>query len=104
MRKRSLVVFAALGLAACRKQIPDPCEPETFNNLACEEAVRRGGYYSHGTFVPRIYPQLYPFYYSRYGTYVTGGGISRPSPAGSYAAPAPGVTRGGFGVTGSGAS
>ena len=87
-------------LAGCSKEAPDPCEPSSWSERACEDAVRRGGYYSHGSYIPHVYPFFYPYYFGRYGTYVSNGGKVNAAPAEAYA---PVISRGGFGTTGSGA-
>ena len=99
--KVTLTVVAAVGLA-CGRSRRDPCEAAYFNELACQEAVRSGGYYWGGAWVPIRYSYPYPYYYDHYRSYVGGGGRVFVSPAGSYSRPAssPGVSRGGFGSTG----
>src|SRR5438477_10628675 len=103
--KRSAWVFLTLGLATCSKQTaiaPDPCEPGSFADGPCRDAVTNHGYYSHGTFIPHVYPFLYPYYFGRYGSYTTNGGRGSPAPISTYATPTGTITRGGFGSTGSG--
>ncbi|MEP7353046.1 MAG: hypothetical protein ABI824_07420 [Acidobacteriota bacterium] len=114
MRKRSLTVLLTLGTAACSSRpAPDPCDKNSWAEDACKDAVEHQGYYSHGTFIPRYYSNPYPFYYDSYGGFLRSGG--RPSTVvspGVYAHPSSGsssssspsssgVTRGGFGSTGS---
>jgi hypothetical protein len=104
----TLTVVAAVGLASCARSRRDPCDRASFNELACQEAVRRGGYYYGGSWFPMVYRYPYPYYYDSYRTYVGGGGSVFSAPAGSYARPggsgtsSPGVERGGFGSTGAG--
>jgi hypothetical protein len=95
--KVTLTVVAVMGLAACGSR-RDPCDPAYFNDFACQEAIRGGGYYWNGSWVPVRYSYPYPYYYDHYRTYVVGGGHVSSSPSGSYASPS--VTRGGFGSTG----
>lgn len=110
----TLTVVAAMGLAACNRR-RDPCESQYFDDAACAEAVRSGGYYWGGSWYPMRYSYPYPYYYDQYRTWVSHGGSVHRSPSGSYAAPAAGkrfgtggggsssssgVTRGGFGSTG----
>ena len=104
-RRRSLTVVVGLGLAACSRRAPDPCDPSSWGDRACEDAIAQRGYYSHGTFIPHVYPYPYPYYYGNYGTYVTRGGRVTPVSPETYARPASAgpVTRGGFGSTGEGA-
>jgi hypothetical protein len=88
--------------------------------MACQDAVRDGGYYWGGSWYPMVYHYPYPYYYDGYHRHVSGGGHVYSSPSTSYAKPAgktfgtggggvgassPGGTvRGGFGSTGSGSS
>jgi len=81
----TLTLVAAMGMAACSRGRRDPCEAATFNEQACNEAVRNRGYYSDGQWVPMHYSQPYPYYYDTYRRYTSSGGS---------------VTRGGFGATG----
>lgn len=111
MKKSSrvtLTVVAAVGLASCGRSRRDPCDQASFNEMACQDAVRSGGYYYGGSWYPMSYHYPYPYYFDHYRTYVGSGGRVVPVPAGSYARPAggatssPGVERGGFGSTGAG--
>src|SRR5678816_3178246 len=98
--KVTLTVVAMMGLAACSRR-RDPCESQYFDELACQEAVRAGGYYWGGSWYPMMYHYPYPYYYDHYQTYVRGGGSVSRAPSGIYARPSSsGVTRGGFGSTG----
>jgi hypothetical protein len=102
--KVTLTVVAVMGLAACSRR-RDPCEAQYFNELACQDAVRSGGYYWGGSWYPMTYHYPYPYYYDSYRTHVSRGGRVYGSSSGSYAKPAAGGTvRGGFGSTGSGHS
>ena len=104
-RKVTLTVVAAVGLATCGRSRRDPCDSAYFNDLACQDAIRNGGYYWGGSWVPIRYSYPYPYYYDHYRTYVGHGGTVVAAPVGSYARPAAsGVTRGGFGSTGAGHS
>jgi hypothetical protein len=94
----TVTVAAAMGIA-CNRQRPDPCEAATFNEQACNEAVRNHGYHHNGTWVPMFYSHPYPYYYDNYRGYLSRGGSVRSAPAGTYSSP--GVSRGGFGSTGS---
>jgi len=105
--KVTLTVVAVIGLASCGRSRRDPCESAYYSDLACQEAIRSGGYYWGGTWVPMTYSNPYPFYYDRYRSYAGSGGRTYSVPAGSYARPSgsssstpSGVTRGGFGSTG----
>ena len=108
----TLTVVAAIGLAGCSRRY-DPCDERSFDATACADAVRSGGYYWNGSWVPMSYGHPYPFYYDAYRTRIDHGGTVISTP-GAYAQPgqrfgtggtAPssgGVTRGGFGSTGAG--
>jgi hypothetical protein len=100
--KVTLTVVAAVGLASCGRSRRDPCDQASFNELACQDAVRSGGYYYGGTWYPMVYRYPYPYYYDSYRTHVSNGGSVITVPAGSYARPAggAGVEHGGFGSTG----
>ena len=97
----TLTVVAAMGMAACNRR-PDPCEAGSFNEQACNDAVRNHGYYHGGSWVPMYYSHPYPYYYDTYRGYVARGGTVRSAPSGIYSAPgsSSGVSRGGFGSTG----
>jgi hypothetical protein len=99
--KVTLTVVAAVGLASCGRSRRDLCDRESFNEMACQDAVRNGGYDYGGSWYPMAYSYPYPYYYDSYRTHVSNGGRVVAVPAGSYAAPA-GVERGGFGSTGAG--
>ncbi len=101
----TLTVVAAAGLASCNRPRADPCEAATFNEQACQEAVRDGGYYWRGTWVPMMYHYPFPYYYDSYRGYVARGGPVHAAPAEAYShsgTASPGVVRGGFGATGAG--
>ncbi len=106
--KVTLTVVAAMGLASCGRSRRDPCDQASFNEMACQDAVRGGGYYYGGSWYPMTYHYPYPYYFDHYRTYVGSGGSMIAVPAGSYARPgggatsSPGVERGGFGSTGAG--
>jgi hypothetical protein len=108
----TLTVVAAIGLAGCSRRY-DPCDERFFDAMACTDAVARGGYYWHGSWVPMSYGHPYPYYYDAYRSRMAHGGAVSSAPAGTYAqpgqrfgtggtaAPSSGsVTRGGFGSTG----
>jgi hypothetical protein len=101
----TLTVVAAVALASCGRSRREPCDRGGFDEMACQEAVRSGGYYWGGMWYPMVYRYPYPYYYDSYRTYVSSGGRVSAAPAGTYANPAgasssPGVVRGGFGSTG----
>ena len=105
----TLTVVAAVGLASCGRSRRDPCDQYSFDEMACQDAVRSGGYYYRGSWFPMVYSNPYPYYYDHYRTYVGSGGRVINSPSGTYARPggvtsSPGVQRGGFGSIGAGHS
>ena len=101
--KVTLTVVAAVGMAACGRRGMDPCQQGSFNEQACDEAVRSGGYYWNGGWVPMTYHYPYPYYYDSYRSYVSRGGSVAPAVSGAYSHPSsPGVSRGGFGSIGAG--
>ena len=100
--KVTLTAVTAMALASCGRSRRDPCEQASFNEMACQEAVRSGGYHYGGTWYPMVYHYPYPYHYDTYRTYVSRGGRVNAAPSSSYARPSSsGVTRGGFGSTGS---
>lgn len=109
--KVTLTIVAMVGLASCGRSRRDPCDSPYYNDFACQDAIRSGGYYWGGSWVPMRYSYPYPYYYDHYRTFVLHGGHVIVTPSTSYARPSssgssssPGVTRGGFGSTGSGHS
>ena len=107
--KVTLTVVAMMGLAACSRR-RDPCESQYFNELACQEAVRGGGYYYHDVWYRTSYGYPYSYYYNSYHTHVLMGHSSHSVPYSSYthssssSSSSGSVSRGGFGSTGSHAS
>lgn len=95
--KVTLTVVAMVGLASCARR-RDPCEPSYFNEGACQEAVRSGGYHWRGSWYPMVYSNPYPYYYDSYRSHVQRGGKVYGTSSGNYAKPS--VTRGGFGSSG----
>ena len=101
--KVTLTLVAALGVAACNRRRVEPCQPATFNQQACQQAVSAGGYYWNGSWWPMTYHYPYPYYYDSYRSYVGNGGQVSAAPPEAYVHSAsPVVTRGGFGTTGAG--
>lgn len=103
--KVTITAVAAMGLAMCGRRHADPCAAETFNEMACQEAVRSGGYYWQGSWYPMVYSYPYPYYFDTYRRYVVSGGRVIAAPGNVYGRPSAGsssgVERGGFGSTGS---
>lgn len=110
----TLTVVAALGLAGCSRRY-DPCDDRSFDAVACADAIRGGGYYWNGSWVPMTYSHPYPYYYDTYRSRLSRGGSVVTVPPGSYVRPSGaaasggdaghssgGVVRGGFGSTGAG--
>jgi len=93
----TLTVVAVMGLASCARR-RDPCESQYFNDMACQEAVRSGGYYWGGSWYPMTYHYPYPYYYDSYRSHVAKGGKVFGARPESYAKP---TVRSGFGSTGS---
>lgn len=102
--KLTLTILAVVGMSMCNRRRMDPCQPETFNEQACQSAVNGGGYYYQGSWYPMHYSHPYPYYYDSYHTYVSRGGTVNRGAAGAYSHPSSGVTRGGFGSIGAGHS
>lgn len=98
----TLTVAAAVALSCCSRRRVDPCDSASFNEMACQDAVRGGGYYWGGSWYPMQYSQPYPYYFDHYRSYVSRGGTVVSAPGTSYARPAGSVVRGGFGATGVG--
>src|SRR5260370_23738199 len=106
--KVTLTIVAVVGLASCGRSRRDPCDSPYYNDLACQDAIRSGGYYWGGSWVPMRYSYPYPYYYDHYRGYVGSGGRVYSTPYSTYARPgssgattsSPGVPRGGFGSTG----
>ncbi len=98
--KVTLTLVAALGMAGCGHRGVDPCDAATYNDAACLQAVKDGGYNWGGQWVPMTYYQPYPYYYDSYRSYVDGGGQVKAAPPEAYGHA--GVARGGFGETGAG--
>ncbi|HXT17220.1 MAG TPA: hypothetical protein VN706_16400 [Gemmatimonadaceae bacterium] len=86
----------------------DPCEPQSYAQVACDSAVVHHGYYYGGAWYPRVYPYAGLYYLTRYNGYVSSGGALRTisptvyAPSRSAPAARPSVVRGGFGGIGEG--
>ncbi len=94
-----VTVVAASLLQSCRRErAGDPCTPQTYNDQVCQEAVANRGYYSHGTWIPMMYPYPHRYYNRGYQDHIARGGRVRSSSSSVYARP---TARGGFGSTGS---
>jgi len=73
-RKVEIALVAGLAMSGCGRRAYDPCSPQTFNELACQEAVSHNGYYYGGHWYPHTYVGGYSSYYNSYHSYVGGGG------------------------------
>lgn len=106
----TLTVVAAMGLAARAQSRLDPCVQSTFNEQACQEAVRAHGYCWNGKWVRLTYNYPYPYYYDLYAEYVALGGTVTPAEVGACRgglaafihSGSHGASHGGFGSTGAG--
>src|SRR5438105_8715447 len=85
--KVTLTVVAVVGVAYCGRSRRDPCDQSYFSEVACQDAVRSGGYYWGGSWYPMMYRYPYPYYYDSYRGYVSRGGVVRTAPPGSYGRP-----------------
>jgi hypothetical protein len=100
---------ALVSVASCgsRQRALDPCEPDSYTQVACDSAVVHHGYWYGGAWYPRVYPYLPLYYYTGYHRYLGSGGQMRYASPTVYAPPsaAPSranVVRGGFGGIGAG--
>ena len=108
----TLTVVAAMGLAARAQSRPDPCVQSTFNEQACQGAVRARGYCWNGKWVSLTYHYPFPYYYDMYAEYMALGGTVTPAEVGTCRRPwmtyfaahggGHGASHGGFGSTGAG--
>lgn len=101
------ILAAAISTACAHSPTYDPCEPDTYQQAACDAAVANHGYFYNGTWYPHVYSYAPFWYLNRYNGFIVGGGRVRSlSPtvyAPSAASPArTGVVRGGFGGIGEG--
>src|SRR5260370_15851839 len=94
--KVTLTVVAAVGLASCGRSRRDPCDRESFSEMACQDAVRNGGYYYGGSWYPMAYSYPYPYYYHSYRTHVSNGGGGGGAPGRGYFGPGGGGPAGGW--------
>jgi hypothetical protein len=110
MRKSSavrLTIVAAIGMAAHAQSRLEPCASSTFNEAACEAAVKDNGYCWNGKWVRLQYHYPFPYYYDSYYQFLGQGGVPYPMATGNCRAPhgaaAHGVSRAGFGHSGASA-
>ena len=104
--------IAAVVLVGCDSTPPpaDPCQAETYNAAACQDAVSSHGYYWYGAWHPLFYPYPYSWYATGYNTYVvahpgfvpmrTASQFYSPSFSSSAFHGGTGTVRGGFGEIG----
>lgn len=84
-RRRSLRVTFTLAAAMIGCGKPDPCDPASFDQSACQGAI-----VAH----PQVYSHPYPYYYGRFSAYRAANAIEvEGAHSGSS-------ERGGFGATG----
>src|SRR5665811_315100 len=105
--KVTLTVVAAVGLASCGRSRRDPCEQGSFNEMACQDATRSGGYYYGGSWYPMMYRYPYSYYYEHCLMHVSNCARVMSAPGGSSARPlrvasSAVVTDGRFGSIGAG--
>ena len=111
-RKVEIALVAGLAMSGCGRRAYDPCAPQSFNELACQDAISHNGYYYGGRWHSHSYSGGYPAYYNSYYSYVRGGGHvttvapsawARPSGAAASGPSTSGsVSRGIFGSSGHG--
>jgi hypothetical protein len=92
-----LTAAAAIGMSAHAQGV-DPCDAAMFNGKACQAAVRHKGFCSGGAWVPMTYSEKYPYFYDKYQSFISGGGVVTPFAA--ETCKQPGTARGGFGIFG----
>jgi hypothetical protein len=81
-RKVELTLVAGLALSGCGRRMYDPCSPQTFNEIACQDAISHNGYYYGGQWYSHSYSGGYSYYYNDYNRYVrSGGSVTRISPS-----------------------
>ena len=102
--KVEIALVAGLALTGCGRRAYDPCAPQTFNQDACQEAIRNRGYYYEGNWYSHSYSGGYSNYYNGYYSYMrNGGNVTQiaPSewsrPAGAPSTGSGSVSRGIFG-------
>jgi hypothetical protein len=98
---------AVVGVACSQRSPIDPCEAESYSQVACETAIANHGYWNNGHWYAHAYPFASMYYLSRYNSYIAGGGRVRSVSPSVYVPHAaipsrPGVVRGGFGGIGVG--
>lgn len=80
--KVQIALVAGLAMTGCGRRAYDPCNPQTFNEQACQDAINHHGYYYGGHWYPHTYSGSYMSYYSGYNSYVrTGGRVTSVSPS-----------------------
>jgi len=102
------ILAAAVSVASCSSNpVYDPCEPSTYTQFACDSAVVQHGYWYRGAWYPHVYQYAPLYYYSRYNSFLAGGGRVRTMAPTVYAPHVAtpsraNVVRGGFGSIGAG--
>lgn len=74
MRKLFLTLFL-VTLAACAPSTVvtnvDPCQPATYNEVLCQQAVAQQGFYnSQHIFIHHVYVQPFVYYRGGYNSYI----------------------------------
>jgi hypothetical protein len=72
--KVEIALVAGLAMSGCGRRAYDPCAPQTFNDMACQQAVSHNGYYYGGHWYSHSYVGGYSSYYNSYHSYIGGGG------------------------------
>lgn len=74
-----LIMTAAmiLTLSGCSSDPRNPCEKDTWDDLGCQDAVTRRGFYHGGRFHPLTSPYTHSWYRQNHEAYVRSGGIQR---------------------------
>ena len=81
-RKVEIALVAGLAMSGCGRRAYDPCAPQTFNEVACQDAVSHNGYYYGGHWYPHTYSGGYSAYYNGYNSYMrSGGSITQVAPS-----------------------
>ena len=87
-RKVEIALVAGLAMSGCGRRAYDPCAPQSFNELACQDAISHNGYYYGGHWYSHSYGGSYSSYYSGYHSYINRGGRVTSVPPSSWSRPA----------------
>jgi hypothetical protein len=86
-RKVEIALVAGLAMSGCGRRAYDPCNPQTFNEAACQDAVNHNGYFFDGQWYPHTYSGSYSAYYVGYHNYVLRGGSVTTVPPDDWTRP-----------------